>query len=61
MAPKKLKKLSIYVRDECGGNMREAARKLGTDFVNIRRWAYEGVHPSSFAENFLAQKGLIAG
>ena len=61
MAPKKLKKLSAFVKDECGNNVRKAARKLGTDFVNVRRWAFEGVHPSSFAENFLAEKGLIAG
>lgn len=59
--PKKLKKLSAYVRDECKGCMREAARKLGTDWVNIKRWTKQGMRPNSFAESWLAQKGLIAG
>ena len=59
--PKKLKKLSAYVRDEAGGCMREAARKLGTDWVNIKRWTKGENKPQSFAADWLAQRGLIAG
>ena len=59
MAPRKLKKLSSYVK-ECGG-YREAARKLGTDWTNVKRWAKKEVAPSHLGEGLLAQHGLIAG
>lgn len=59
--PKKLKKLSTYVRDECGDNYREAGRKLGTDWTNIKRWATKEVAPSHLGESLLAAHGLIAG
>jgi len=58
---KKLRLLSDYVKKECGGNLREAGRKLGFDWTNIDHWSKRGITPMRPYREQLEKHGLIAG
>ena len=59
--PAKLRKLSDFLKKDCKGNLREAGRRLGIDWVNIDHWAKRGIVPCRPYREQLAAKGLIAG